>query len=172
MKIREINIFPGKEKFQEMSTINGLYFVMQKWKHTGNILKKDAFLSQVNYYTGFCKVCHCFNVMVEKPFLELANRASWQSFRLYPLKSIHWPYQVPIALCWLHVFSALGDFCNNDVSPLMYTLKFFDLEVENKYICLFLKPFSHKKPVFTYWLFPWMVLFPIEAFLFTKYNRI
>ena len=105
-------------------------------------------------------------MLVEEQFLELANRAGLPSFRLSLLfevctVAISSAHSTKLAVCFLW---PLGTFAIMMLALRCLHANFFILEVENKYIWLFLKPFSHKKSVFTFCLFPWMVLFSIVFF--------
>ena len=111
-------------------------------------------------------------MLVEKQFLELANRAGLPSFRLSLLfevftVAISSAHTSKLAVCFLW---PLGTFAIMMLALRRLHANFLILKVENKYICLFLKPFSHTKSVFTFCLFPWMCCCPL--FFFYLQNRI
>lgn len=90
-------------------------------------------------------------MLVEEQFLALANRAGLPSFRLSLLfevctVAISSAHSTKLAVCFL---CPLGTFAIMMLALQCLHANFFMLKVENKYSCLFLKPFSHKKSVFT-----------------------
>lgn len=91
-------------------------------------------------------------------------------FALWSLHSGHikWPQYYVCSLFSL----APGNFRNNDVGPLMSTLNFFDLQCRKQMYLLISKTIFTQEACIYLLLFPWVVLFSIESFLFTEYNRI
>lgn len=140
-----------------MSTVKCHYSVMQRLKKPG---------SHIIYQKG------CISIPCKLLLWDFAKFVTaltcWlrtgkqNNFRNLETLSALWSLNHGHIWCPQHHVHSLFSFLLGTLAVMMLAFwcllsNFLILKVENKYICLFLKQFSHEKPVFTCCLFLWMV---------------